>query len=172
MGDQQALSSLYDESSALVYSIALRILGNAADAEEVTLDVYTQVWRSAKEFNLDRGSVNSWLVTMVRSRSIDKLRASKNRVRHEETVDNVPEVSTASPNPEQLSAEGQRSDRVRRALDQLSPAQREVIEMAFYSGYSQSELAEKLGQPLGTVKTRIRLGMLKLREHLEGVAHA
>ena len=164
-GDAGGLSSLYDESSSLVYAVVLRILGNEADAEEVTLDVYTQVWTQSGTFQANRGSVHAWLVMLARSRAIDRLR-SAHRIRKQDTSDALFEVACPKSGPEQLSAETEKGERVRKALAILNPAQREAIEMAFYGGYTQTEMAERLGQPLGTVKTRIRLGLLKLKEHL------
>jgi RNA polymerase sigma-70 factor (ECF subfamily) len=164
-GDQQGLARLYDETSSLVYGSALRILGNSADAEEVTSDVYTQVWRNAGSFSVERGSVNAWLMMLTRSRAIDRLR-SRSRTRTEEPLEDVAEMVAGSDSPEQASMARQRSERVRAALSTISPEQRQAIELAYFSGLTQSELAAHLGQPLGTVKTRIRLGMMKLKEQL------
>jgi RNA polymerase sigma-70 factor (ECF subfamily) len=167
-GDQSGLSALYDESSRYVYGLALRILRDTADAEEITIDVYAQVWRSAAAFVAQRGSVMSWLVTLTRSRAIDRLRtqAAKGR-RKEDTLDTQFSLQDPSETPEESAALVQERKRIRAALNQLPAEQRELIELAYYSGLSHSELASKLGQPLGTVKTRIRLGMMKLRELLE-----
>ena len=165
-GDSRALASLYDETSSLVYGIALRVLRNEADAEEVTSDVYSQVWRNASTFDGSRGSVNAWLTMLARSRSIDRLR-SRARARREETLDTIANVPAGGETPETASWLGQQRSRVREALKSLSPEQREAIELAYFSGLTQSELAERLQQPLGTVKTRIRLGMIKLRERLQ-----
>lgn len=170
-GDQQAFAKLYDESSSLVYSIALRVLGNEADAEEVTLDVYTQVWRTSAKFSNERGSVNAWLIMLARSRAIDRFR-SRARTKAEEPVDAVLDLAGDGPDPEQVSVWMQHRDRIQTALAALSPEQRRAIELAYYSGYTQSELAEHLGEPLGTVKTRIRLGMMKLKEQLAGRQYA
>lgn len=170
-GDQQAFAKLYDESSHLVYSVALRILGNDADAEEVTVDVYSQVWRTASKFSNDRGSVNAWLIMLARSRAIDRFR-SRSRTRNEEPVEALLDLAGGGPDPEQASVLIQHGDRIRAALQSIAPEQREAIELAYFSGYTQSELAEHLGQPLGTVKTRIRLGMMKLKEQLEGLSYA
>lgn len=166
-GDQQAFASLYDESSSLVYSVALKVLGNEADAEEVTLDVYTQVWRTAAKFSHERGSVNAWLIMLARSRAIDRFR-SRARTRGEEPVDALLDVAGKGPDPEEVSLWMQNRERIHAALAAISPEQRKAIELAYYSGYTQSELAEYLGEPLGTVKTRIRLGMMKLKERLAG----
>ena len=170
-GDSRALASLYDESCSLVYGIALRVLRNEADAEEVTSDVYSQVWRSAATFDGTRGSVNAWLTMLARSRSIDRLRA-RARARKEETLDTAANVPASGETPETASWLGQQRAHVRAALDCLSPEQRQAIELAYFSGLTQSELAEHLQQPLGTIKTRIRLGMIKLRERLQVLAEA
>lgn len=165
-GDQQSLARLYDQSKGLVYGLALRIVNDAADAEEVTLDVYMQVWRSAPSFDLQRGAASTWLVTITRSRAIDRIRSGAMR-RREESLAEILELPAAAANPEQESATMQQHLRVRAALKALSPEQREAVELAFFYGLSHSELAAKLGQPLGTIKTRIRQGMMKLREQLE-----
>ena len=169
-GEQQALAKLYDSSSRLTYSIALRILGNQADAEEVTADVYSQVWRSAKDYSPLRGSPSTWLVMLARSRALDRLRSRATRDRVETALDQVQELRFSGDAPEQAAVLNQRRDKIRQAMSTLGAEQRQAIELAFLSGMSHSELAEKLGQPLGTVKTRIRLGMAKLREAL-GVAN-
>ena len=168
-GDQQGLAELYDLSSRLVYSVALRIAGNSADAEEIALDVYSQVWKLAKDYSPDRGSPTSWLVMMARSRALDKVRSRVARSQHETALDMVADAASPGESAEDavLASESQR--RVRLAMRELSVDQRQAIELSFFSGLTHSELAERLGQPLGTVKTRIRLGMIKLRSAL-GVA--
>ena len=165
-GDHSALASLYDESSSLVYGIALRVLNNTADAEEITLDVFAQVWRSAGSFDGQRGSVQSWLVTLVRSRSIDRLRSRHSRVKREEAVGSTTEFRATTPGPEEQTAFSQKRKRIQTALGMLSGEQRQVIELAFFSGLTHMEVAAQLGEPLGTVKTRIRLGMMRLRDAL------
>ena len=162
--DQDALASLYDATNHLVYGMALRILGNPADAEEVTLDIYTQVWRGASGFDERRGSVLAWLMTIARTRSIDRLRSVASRSRREEPLTELP-GATASQPPGQPGVQRE----VEAALNALAPEQREAIELAYWYGYSHAELAGRLGQPLGTIKTRIRLGMMKLRSQLVGV---
>jgi RNA polymerase sigma-70 factor (ECF subfamily) len=160
--DQDALASLYDASNHLVYGMALRILGNPADAEEVTLDIYTQVWRGASRFDERRGSVLAWLMTMARTRSIDRLRSVARR-RREEPLTEHPATAASQP----AGQPGVRRE-IEAALNALAPEQREAIELAYWYGYSHAELAGRLGQPLGTIKTRIRLGMMKLRAQLGG----
>jgi RNA polymerase sigma-70 factor, ECF subfamily len=170
-GDEHALARLYDNTSRIVYGLALRILGDPSSAEDVTMDVYLQVWRTAGSYDPERGTVLSWLVTLVRSRAIDCLRSRKaRRADLEENVDNVANLSDSRPGPEMASVEIGRSRIVRNAMAQLSPDQREAIELAYFSGLSHTEVAARTDLPLGTVKTRIRLGMLHLRELLEPFA--
>lgn len=168
--DESALAQIYDETSQYVYGIALHLLRNAADAEEVTLDVYNQVWRSASTYSKDRGSVTSWLVMLARSRSLDRLRSRANRSKREDPLgDGQTMVVWAGDTPEQSAAQRQQRERIERALGVLSREHRQVLELAFFGGYTHTELAEHLGEPLGTVKTRIRAGMMKLREALDGI---
>ena len=165
-GEESALALLYDASSRLVYGLALRILGEAGAAEEVTLDVYLQVWRQANRFDPARGRVSTWLMNMARSRAIDKLRLKPRELWQSETLEAVAETQSERPGPEQSAAVAQQQAQVRKALGTLSDEQRHAIELAYFSGLSQSEIALKLNEPLGTIKTRIRNGMLKLRELL------
>jgi RNA polymerase sigma-70 factor (ECF subfamily) len=165
-GDARALATLYDQTSSLVYGVAMRILRNEADAEEVASEVYTQVWRTASSFDASRGSVLAWLTTVARSRSIDRVR-SRSRARKEEPIEHAAAIASEQETPERSSWLGEQRRRVREALGSLPPEQREAIEMAYFSDMTQTELAERLQQPLGTVKTRIRLGMIKLRDRLQ-----
>jgi RNA polymerase sigma-70 factor, ECF subfamily len=167
-GDQSALTTLYDASSRLVFGLVLRILNDRSTAEEVLLDVFTQVWRQAANFDLNRGAPMAWIMTIARSRAIDRLRSGKHD-QLKEPIDNLSNLTGATISPEEATVHSERRRLVRSALDTLSPEQREVIELAYYSGLSHSEIALKLGQPLGTVKTRTRLGMIKLREALRPV---
>jgi RNA polymerase sigma-70 factor (ECF subfamily) len=165
-GDQSALATLYDTTSRLVFGLVLRILTDRATAEEVLLDIYTQVWRQAGAYDNKRGAPLAWLMTIARSRAIDRLRSGRHEQQSKEPLDSVGELSANTENPEEATAISERRTLVRSALESLSPEQREVIELAYYSGLSHSEIAARLGQPLGTVKTRTRLGMIKLREVL------
>lgn len=169
-GDEQAFAGLYDESSGLVHSVALRILGNAADAEEVTLEVYTHVWRSAGDFDAGRGSVCGWLAMLARSRAIDRLRSGATRRASERELPEAFAIVDPGILPDEAGSASERRRFIQAALGSLSAEQRQAIELAYFSGLSHSELAAKLGQPLGTVKTRIRLAMMKLRELLEPLA--
>lgn len=166
-GEQEGLRSLYDQTSPLVYSVALRILGDPADAEEVTLDVYLQAWRSAAKFDPQRGAVSTWLTMLARSRAIDRLRSGLTRKTRESTLAAVGDAFSPAGMPDEQTILQFEQRRIRSALAALDPEQREPIELAFFSGLSHSELAKKLGLPLGTIKTRIRLGLMKLRHMLE-----
>ncbi|MGH6802203.1 MAG: sigma-70 family RNA polymerase sigma factor [Methyloceanibacter sp.] len=164
--DQAALDALYYATSHFVHGLALRIVGNTATAEEVTIDVYTQVWRQAAVYDPRRGRPSAWLLMLTRSRAIDRLRAEAQERRQEDPLEVAAAVPAASPNPEEASVIAERRQLVRAALAALGPEQREAIELAYFSGLSHGEIAARLGQPLGTVKTRIWLGMMKLREPL------
>jgi RNA polymerase sigma-70 factor (ECF subfamily) len=161
-GEQDALGELYDRSSSLVYSMAMRIMGDSADAEEIVLDVFTHVWQNAAAYDRARGTALAWLIMLTRSRALDRVRSRASRREREASMDKV-EVAVEADAPQDYEAA-----QVRRVLAMLPAEQRAVIELAFYSGLSQTELAERLGLPLGTVKTRVRLGMSKLRDLLKG----
>lgn len=168
-GDQSALTTLYDATSRLVFGLVLRIINDRSTAEEVLLDVYTQVWRQATSYDSKRGAPLAWMMTIARSRAIDRLRAGKQEQLHKEPLDSVGELRSKGQSPEDATEISERQKIVREALDTLSTEQREVLELAYFSGLSHSEIALQLGQPLGTVKTRTRLGMMKLRELLKPV---
>lgn len=165
-GDQQAFAALYDETSSLVYSLAMRMLSNVEDAEEVTLDVYNQAWRIAKTFDATRGTVTAWLMTMARTRALDKLRSRSSRQKNTDPMPEHFDAPSTGDTPEDQSASAEQRRIVLAALNQLPPDQRRALELAYFQGMSHAELAAALGEPLGTVKTRIRLGMIKLRELL------
>lgn len=167
-GDQSALGELYDATSRLVFGLVLRIVGDRASAEEVLLDVYTQAWRQAANYDEARGAPLAWLMTIARSRAIDRIRSSKHD-QQKDPLDAVAEISDREPSPEQATVDSERRQLVRAALETLPAEQREVVELAYYSGLSHSEIASRLGQPLGTVKTRTRLAMIKLRDMLRPV---
>jgi RNA polymerase sigma-70 factor (ECF subfamily) len=173
-GDQAALSTLYDRTSPQVYGLALKILGDREAAEEVTLDVYTQVWRQAHTYDESRGTPGAWLMILARTRAIDRFRAGYAERGKLDSLDVATLFVSDGLNPEQETSEQERRRLVRQALSNLSVEQREAIALAYFRGLSQSEIAAKLQLPLGTVKTRVRLGMMKLREllapHEEGLA--
>src|ERR1017187_7796549 len=148
-GSQDALTLLYDETSGLLFSLALRLLNSRADAEEVVLDVYKQVWRLAGTFDSSRANVVSWLALLTRSRAIDRLRQANSRRAWEMPFENMAEPRGSTPAPEAQLMFHQERKLVRRALADLSPEQREAIELAFFEGLTHVEVAEKLGAPFG-----------------------
>ncbi len=165
-GDQSALATFYDRTSPQVFGLVLKILNNREAAEEVTLDVYTQVWRQAHTYDNTRGAPGAWLMMVARTRAIDRFRAGAVEHGRTESLDAIELFASDDETPEK-DVEGQERRRyVRQALALLSEEQRQAIALAYFYGLSQSEIAEKLNVPLGTVKTRIRLGMIKLREAL------
>jgi RNA polymerase sigma-70 factor (ECF subfamily) len=168
-GDSDSLARLYDETSSIVYGFALRMLNNQADAEEVVLDVYQQVWNLRFAFDAERGTVRAWLTTLTRSRSIDRLRSTGKREKRETYIESGWEPPSVSPVPETESILQQESVLIRQALAELAPGEREAIELAFFRGLTHVEVAEALGAPLGTIKTRIRGGLRKLRDSLAAV---
>lgn len=165
---ESALQELYDGTSRMVYGMALRILADTSAAEDIMMEVYLQVWRTAASYDPVRGTVLSWLVTLVRSRAIDALRARKaRRAELEDTLDDVVGLHDSRPNPELASVEAGQASLLRKAMAALSSDQREAIQLAYFLGLSHSEVAKRTGLPLGTVKTRIRVGMMHLRESLQ-----
>jgi RNA polymerase sigma-70 factor (ECF subfamily) len=172
-GEEGALSALYDATSHRVYGLALRILRIKEDAEEVTLDVYAQVWRSRVPHDPERGSVVKFLLMLARTRAVDLLRSRSRRTQVEEKIDELTEI--ADPQSTDLSfGDAIAARRLQVALATLPSAQRVAIEAAYFAGLSHSEVATALGQPLGTIKTRIRDGLTSLRRAMavpeEGIA--
>ena len=165
-GDEQALASLYDATSRTVYGLLLRVLSDPSSAEEVLLDVYAQVWRQAASYCPERGRPLAWLTTIARSRAIDRLRRGRNEQQRAVPLDEAARAAGGESVEEGVRA-GEVRAVVRAALDALTPEQRDVIELAYYGGMSHSEIAAARGLPLGTVKTRTRLGMMRLREMLK-----
>lgn len=165
-GDRGAFSQLYEQSCALLFSLAFRILGDRESAADLLQDVYLEVWRKRVRYDADRGSPMAWMVTMTRSRAIDRLR-SRTAKGHGITdpLENSPAIQLADGNPGPLEASAGNETRslVGKVLAELPEAQRKAIELAFYQGLSHSEIAAQLNEPLGTIKTRIKLGMDKLR---------
>jgi RNA polymerase sigma-70 factor, ECF subfamily len=164
-GQVNALGSLYDRYSRLVYGLAYKILGNSEEAEDITQEIFLTLWRR-DAYNPSRGSLSSFLMTMTRSRSIDKLRARSTKFRFIQRWQGVVKSETSVTPLEQASI-GERSQLVRSALSQLPDAERLILEIAYYEGLSQSEIAARLNIPLGTVKSRSRQGLLKLRQTLQ-----
>jgi RNA polymerase sigma-70 factor, ECF subfamily len=164
-GDAQAFAQCYEQSSSVLFTLALRILNNRDEASELLQDVYIEAWRKAGSFDPKRGSPMAWLITLTRSRAIDRLRASASRGRNltdsiEETSD---DLRSALPDPFDTHALEELRMLVMEAFNDLPAPQQEAIELAFYGGLTHAEIAAKLDKPIGTVKTRIKLGMNKLR---------
>lgn len=169
-GEHLAMSHLYDASSRLLFGLLLRIVNDHGVAEEVLLDVYMQVWRQAGSYDKRRGSPLAWMLTIARSRAIDRLRSGHQERERREPFDLSLQYAQLEPSPEEAVTISELRNTVRAALDSLPVEQREVIELAYYGGFSHSEIALKLNKPLGTVKTRARLGMTKLRETLKSAS--
>lgn len=165
-GDERAFASLYDRTNRQVYGLMLRIIGNTATAEEVLLDVYTQAWKQRIQYDEKRGTPLAWLITIARSRALDRLRSMRGNDERHAALDEVSARIEATDIAAAAEAR-EAGEHVRSALEALPSEQREVIELAYYGGMSHSEIAARLGQPLGTVKTRVRLAMIKLRERLK-----
>lgn len=168
-GEEAALGALYDRHGRLIYAIALRITGDRETAEEVVQDVFQNVWQAAATFQPELGAFSSWLLGIARHRAIDATRSKRERARaREQTLDQERMIVSDS---SLVGAVEQRllRDAVREALGALPANQRQAIELAYYGGLTRAEIAERLNEPLGTVKTRLRLGLLKLRDVLHHV---
>lgn len=162
-GDTGAMDALYDRFTPLLYSVALRITGRAADAEDVVQQTWTQAWQRARSYDPARGSVPAWLIRIARTRGLDLRRSLAARTRHEESAG---AQDTDRPDPAASVAERQRHERVRAALAELHDGQRQVLLLAYFDGLAQSEIADRIGKPLGTVKTWTRRGLAQLRERM------
>ncbi len=169
VGEKAALEELYTRYSTSVFSLARFMLRQEALAEEATQDIFLNIWLKASSYKPDRGEPRAWLMSVAHHKVIDIIRSRRRAIamsdpKDYETLDLLPSSRRATEEEAVLNLEG---ERIRRALDTLPDAQRDVIILAYYEGYSQSEIARKLEQPLGTVKTRVRLAMQKLRIELE-----
>ena len=164
-GDAQALASLYDRHARMIFSLVLRIVEDQAEAEDVVQEVFAQVWTQAARYDAARGPVSAWLLTIARSRAIDRLRARRARPDSAQLLDDRAVGDLPDPGPGQDVAvlSWEQVSQLRAAVARLPLLQRIAIELAYYEGLTQTEIAERLEQPLGTVKTRIRLALLKLR---------
>lgn len=171
-GEERALAALYDRYGGLVYSLAHAIVREGADAEEVTVDVFSQLWRTADRFDAERGAVRTWLATIGRSRALDLVRSRGRRQGAYERSAAADAAGLASPppsrprSPDEQVEQDEMRETVSGALHALPEAQREVIELAYFQGLSQSEIAAHLNEPLGTVKTRTRTALQRLRDAL------
>jgi RNA polymerase sigma-70 factor, ECF subfamily len=168
-GDSSALDTLYDRYARVVYGLALRIVGESELAEDVVQETFWRVWRRARTFQTDRGKVAAWIFGIAHNLSVDELRRQRSRPRPIYDTDETPVLRDREDHRMDVVANALENDRRRligAALQQIAADQREAIELAYFSGLSQSEIAERLQSPIGTIKTRIRLGLRKLRDLL------
>ena len=163
-GDQRSLEELYRRHSPRRYALLLRMLRETADAEEVLQETFIDAWRRAGEYSASRGSVEAWLITIARSRAIDRIRNRGARLRLVKQSEQLATADAPQPEPPDVHAQ----TRLRKALGTLPPEQRRALELAYWEGLSQSEISRETGDPLGTVKTRVRLGLQRLAELLAG----
>jgi RNA polymerase sigma-70 factor (ECF subfamily) len=164
-GDQNALADLYDGYGRSVYALACRIVTDRTEAEDVVQEVFAQAWRHAARYDPSRATVIGWLLMMTRARAIDRLRARKVRPVAADTA--MPDLADQAPGQEATTISDEQARRLGAALGQLPEPQRAAIELAYYEGLSQSDIAERLREPLGTVKTRMRSALQKLRVALQ-----
>lgn len=164
-GDQQAVANLYDLTSAKVYGLVLRILHNPAMAEEVTQEIYVDAWQHSGSYQLGRGSGLAWLLTIAHRRAVDRVRSAEAASRREERYGRQ-EVTNTPVDPAEQAVAGMEAERVRSALRELTELQREALELTYFKGWTHSQVAADLEVPLGTVKTRIRDGLTRLRSAL------
>ena len=165
-GDTGAFAALYDRHSRAAYSLAYRMMGERQAAEDLVQEAFLSVWRAAASYRAERGSVRTWVLSIVHNRGVDQLRSSAGRRRTRDRV----EAETRTSQPSQAVAEAWRNsqrEQVRQALRALPPEQLKVLELAYFSGYTHTEIAELLDLPLGTVKGRMRLGLKKVREYFD-----
>jgi RNA polymerase sigma-70 factor (ECF subfamily) len=163
-GDAEAFATFYDRHSRPAYSLAYRMMGERQAAEDLAQDAFLKVWRSAASYRADRGSVRTWLLSIVHNRGIDQLRSHASRRRTQEKI----EASAPKSQPSEAFAQSWRNsqgEQVREALGTLPKEQLKIVELAYFSGYTHVEIAELLDLPLGTVKGRMRLGLKKIREY-------
>lgn len=170
-GDAEAFAALYDRHGRAAYSLAYRMMGNRQAAEDLVQEGFIKIWRSATSYRAERGSVRTWVLSIVHNRGIDHLRSSASRRRTQEKV----ELTAQTSQPSEAFAETWRNTQrgqIQAALKTLPPEQLKILEMTYYSGYTHTEVAEMLELPLGTVKGRMRLGMKKIRDYLEALEAA
>jgi RNA polymerase sigma-70 factor (ECF subfamily) len=170
-GDPRAFELLYDRHGSAAFSLAYRMVGNRTSAEDVTQEAFLSIWRSRLRYDQARGSVRTWVLGIVHNRAIDALRRSVTHDRRRETMDGVEERFEARDRTDVEAARREEARSVRSAIAELPEDQRRTIELAYFGGFSHSQIAELLNEPIGTVKGRMRLGLEKLRRQLaEGIA--
>ena len=169
--DVSAFEQLYDRHSRIVYALLLRILQQAGTAEEVVQDVFLQLWRNAAQYDESRGPFVPWLLTMARNRALDTLRLKSERQRRrEDQTEELPPIASAAPQYEKELDEKRRAEKVRALMSSLAPQQKRAIELAYFEGLSHTEISTALKEPLGTVKSWIRNGLLRLKEGLQATS--
>lgn len=170
-GDARALEILYDRYSRVVYSFALRIIGDPQIAEELLQEVFFRAWQQGGSFRANRGTFVTWLLSITHNMAIDEVRKRRRRPQKSDNDDPETVLAGVPDTGQDIEEEvwlGSLRETIGAALSTLPPAQREAVELAYFQGLTQREIAERLGEPLGTIKTRMRLGMQKLRDVLEG----
>ena len=167
-GDEHALHALYERAHHLVFTLAMRITANRQNAEEITVDVFHDVWRNAYRYDPANGAVLGWIMNQARSRSIDRLRFEHRKKRN--AAGEAPPEADPPPNPQDVLELQEQATWLREALSTLTQPERQAIETTFFAGLTHAEAAERLDQPLGTIKTRIRSGLHKLRDSLAAEA--
>jgi RNA polymerase sigma-70 factor (ECF subfamily) len=165
-GDVDALGVLYDRYRRLAMAVAYRILNDATAAEDCLQDAFVQVWRNNASFHPERGTVKSWLLTIVRNAAIDRHRGKEGRARHDRPIDEVEYLLGEDDDPHAQAVEQLQAEQIKTAIDSLPDEQREAITLAFFNGLTHQEIAERTGVPLGTIKGRMRLGLKKMRSQL------
>jgi RNA polymerase sigma-70 factor (ECF subfamily) len=166
-GDESALGALYDRYSAILFGLIVRIVNSRPEAEDILQQVFLQVWNRAANFDEARGKVFTWLVTLARSRAIDRLRSLAVRAKAVDTAgQTAPQSAPAS--GDEAVLRGEQREFIREILQELPDEQRTVLLLAYFEGLTQTEIAERLGQPLGTIKTRMRTALTRLRDALKG----
>ena len=166
VGDAEALATLYDRHGRAAYSLAYRLMGEKQEAEDVVQEAFVKVWRSAGGYRVGRGSVRTWILSIVHNRGIDQIRSHASRRRTQDKV----EASTPTSEPSEAFSEtwkNSQREQVREALNTLPQEQLKILELAYFSGYTHVEIAERLDLPLGTVKGRMRLGLRKIRDFFQ-----
>ena len=165
-GDQAAFASLYDALSPTLFGVVRRVLRDPSQAEEVTQEVFVEIWKQATRFDAERGGVRTWAVTIAHRRAVDRVRSEQSHRERQVTVGAA--SLELPPSPEDDAVEAEDRQRARAAMDTLPAAQREALELAFYDGLTHVQISEHLGVALGTVKTRIRDGLIRLRTTMGG----
>ena len=163
--DRDAFSQLYDRFSSLVFALAMRMLRVRSDAEDLLQEVFVQIWRQAQSYSVQRGSPEAWIVNIARSRAIDKIRSIR-RMEKSFVLTDDPARAESSENVESSAAESEARMAMNSALANLPETQRKVLELAYFDGLTQTEIANRLAEPLGTIKTRMRSGIQRLRDML------